>query len=358
MRFRFLGSPAVLAVALAIVGCPSRESVGARSIAILGAGVVNNPGNKSLRFDILKFGLDNFCQEMLKGGAPLKLADDQPVIGRFFADSCQSQVLDDEARKSFIVQFTGKGYAWTNLSGRIGFSSRGLVEYAPDFQLHDGAMYVYFRPRMIDATAFQLMLLESSVARAGAAVSGINPEELGKKIVDGQLRRGFTVIRYGSEGETDFGMGLIAKGEKPFKPFQIESSDKRVLTNDRTEVHAGQQDFIGALEVEGDDQALYLTLSLDGAEAVDVLLVPKAQGDPMLSGYIGQPGGAALGTPALLDEPLAGGQLWKRYVNVPEGRYYVILDNTNQAGRSAPPATPLDDRAAKVDYLVMVGEKP
>jgi len=201
-------------------------------------------------------------------------------------------------------------------------------------------------------------LLESPAARAGAAVSGLNPEELGKKIVDGQLRRGFTVIRYDSAGETDFGMGLIAKGQKPFKPFQVESAEKRVLTNDRTEVHAGQQDFIGALEVAEDDQALYLTLSLDGAEAVDVLLVPKAQGDAMLAGYIGQPGGAALLTPALLDEPLAGGQLWKRYVNVPEGRYYVILDNTNRAGRSAPPATALDDRAAKVDYLVMVGEKP
>jgi hypothetical protein len=40
--------------------------------------------NKSLRFDMLKFGLDSFCHEMLKGGAPLKMADDEPVIGRFF----------------------------------------------------------------------------------------------------------------------------------------------------------------------------------------------------------------------------------------------------------------------------------
>ena len=358
MQFRFLGGVFGLLLCVLTPGCPSRESVGARSITILGAGVVNNPGNKSLRFDILKFGLDNFCQEMLKGGAPLKLADDQPVIGRFFAESCQSQVLDDDTRKSFIVQFTGKGYAWTNLSGRIGFSSRGLVEYAPDFQLHDGAMYVYFRPRMIDATGFQVMLFESPMARAGAAMTGVNPDELGRQIVDGQLRRGFTVIRYGSGGETDFGMGVIAKGEKPFKPFQIETEDKRVLSNDRTEVHAGQQDFVGAFDVADDDQALYLTLSLDGADAVDVLLLPKVQGDAMLSGYMTQAGGAALTAPGLLDEPLVAGQLWKRYVSVPKGRYYVVLDNSGAAGRSAPPATRLDDRAAKVDYLVMVGEKP
>lgn len=357
MQSRFLCVLGVLALSFGL-GCPSREAVGARSLTILGAGVVNNPGNKSLRFDILKFGLDNFCKEMLQGGAPLKLADDQPVIGRFFAESCQSQVLDDETRKSFIVQFTGKGYAWTNLSGRIGFSSRGLVEYAPDFQLHDGAMYVYFRPRIVDATAFQLLLLESAVARAGAAVTGLNPEELGKKIVDGQLRRGFTVIRYGSEGETDFGMGIIAKGEKPFKPFQIETEDKRVLTNDRTEVHSGQQDFVGAFDVTEEDQALYLTLSLDGASAVDVLLVPKVQGDAMLAGYMTQAGGAALKAPALLDEPLVAGQLWKRYVNVPPGSYYLVLDHSAAAGRTVPTQAPLDDRAAKVDYLVMVGEKP
>src|SRR5262245_58470086 len=126
-------------------GCPSKESIGMSSMAILGSGVVNDPSNRSLRFDLLKFGLDRFCEEMLKGGAPLKLADDQPVTGRFFAASCQSQILDEEARKSFIVQFQGKGYVWGNPVGRICFTAAGLVEYATDFQRHEGALYVYFR---------------------------------------------------------------------------------------------------------------------------------------------------------------------------------------------------------------------
>jgi hypothetical protein len=91
-------------ISAALLGCPSRESVGTSSMAVLGAGVVNDPENRSLRFDMLKFGLESFCAEMLKGGAPLKLADDQPVAGRFFAQSCQSQILDEETRKSFIVQ--------------------------------------------------------------------------------------------------------------------------------------------------------------------------------------------------------------------------------------------------------------
>src|SRR5262245_19528683 len=129
---------AVCALVLSFIGlgCPSRESMGTRTVAVLGAGVVNNPGNKSLRFDMLKYGLERFCEEMRRGNAPLRLRDDEPVIGRFFADSCQSQVVDDEQRKSFVVQYQGRGYAWTNLTGRIGFTVQGLVEYAPDFQLH------------------------------------------------------------------------------------------------------------------------------------------------------------------------------------------------------------------------------
>ena len=83
--------------------------MGDSSLRVLGAGVVNDPANKSLRFDMLKFGLDRFCDEMMKAGAPLKLSDQEPVLGRFFAESCQSQVLDEEARKSFVVQYTGKG---------------------------------------------------------------------------------------------------------------------------------------------------------------------------------------------------------------------------------------------------------
>lgn len=125
--------PCLALAALPLSACGSRESMGDGSLRVLGAGVVNDPANKSLRFDMLKFGLDRFCEEMLKTGAALKLSDDQPVVGRFFAESCQSQVLDEEARKSFVVQYTGKGYAWTNVTGKLGFTSRGLVEYAPDF---------------------------------------------------------------------------------------------------------------------------------------------------------------------------------------------------------------------------------
>jgi hypothetical protein len=346
-------------VLIAASGCASKESFGSHAITVLGAGVINDPANKSLRFDILKFGLDSFCGEMLKGGAPLKFGDDEPVVGRFFADSCESQVLDDEAHKSFIVQYTGKGYAWTNLSRRLGFSSRGVVEYETDFQLSDGAMYVYFRPRQIDGAAFQTTLVESARALGGLALSGVNADELGQHIVESQLRRGFTVVRRGAAGDTDFALGLVPTGEQPFKPFEVKRSAKQILANERTEVHSGQQDYVGAFEVKDGNQALYLTVALDGVPNADVLVVPKPVGDTMLDQYLHSAGGASLASPALLDETATQGSgFWQRFVNVEPGRYYVVLDNSSKLGKSAPDSQALDDAAAKLDYLVLLGDRP
>jgi hypothetical protein len=331
--------------------------MGDSSLRVLGAGVVNDPANKSLRFDMLKFGLERFCEEMKKSGAPLKLSDSEPVLGRFFAESCQSEVLDEETRKSFVLQYTGKGYAWTNVSGKLGFSSRGLVEYAPDFQLSDGALYVYFRPKTVDAAAFQLLSVDSALAQAGLAVAAasVNPDEIGRHVLDSQLKRGFTVIRYGSDGRTDFGLGFIPKGEKPFKPFEI-TTEKRVLLNERTEVHLQTQDYIGPLHVTDDDSALHLTLELDGADSVDYQVVPKALGDAMLDRYVRSAGPCPmLGPPAF--EASAGRARTQQAVPLPVGQYYVVLDNSSALGRSQPPAGAAGDHAARVDYALLVGEK-
>ena len=345
--------------ALALCGCASRDSLGSRAVSVLGAGVMNDPSNKSLRFDILKFGLETFCGEMLKGGAPLKFGDDEPVVGRFFADSCDSQVLDDEAHKSFIVQYTGKGYAWTNVTQRIGFTSRAVVEYATDFQLKDGAMYVYFRPRLIDGAAFQTTLVESARAAGGLAVAGIDANELGKHIVESQLRRGFTVIRRDASGSTDFALGIVPPGELPFKPFEVKHTDKQVLANERTELHTGQQDYVGPFEVSDSNQAIYLTVAVDGTRQADVVVVPKPAGDALLDGYLRAPGGARPGALPLLDDTATQGpELWQRFVNVDPGRYYLIVDNSGQLGRTAPDTSAEDDAAAKVDYLLLLGDRP
>ncbi len=356
-RIFFTASLVPLLTLASLAGCTS--SVGSGAVSVLGAGVLNDPSNKSLRFDILKFGLATFCAEMLKGGAPLKFGDDEPVVGRFFAESCDSQVLDDDAHKSFVVQYTGKGYAWTNITQRLGFSSRGVVEYATDFQLHDGAMYVYFRPRLIDGAAFQTTLVESALAQGGLAIAGVNANQLGKHIVESQLRRGFTVIRKDASGSTDFALGIVPLGDTPFKPFEVKRTEKQILANERTEVHIGQQDYVGAFEVTDSNQALYLTVAVDGAPNADILVVQKSVGDTLLDGYVHNAGGAALSSPAMLDDTSTqSGGLWRRFVNVDPGRYYLVIDNSTKLGKSAPDTSAKDDAAAKVDYLVLVGDRP
>jgi hypothetical protein len=360
MRFadRYLRVGRALVLGLFLLSCASRESLGMRSVSILGAGVVNDPQNRSLRFDLLKFGLDSFCQEMQARGLALKMADDEPVMGRFYATACSAQVIDEDTRKSFVVQYAGSGFAGSSQGGRVGFSTTGLVEYAPDFLMKDGAMYVYFRPKVVDATGFQTLLVESQLAASALKLFGIDANAFGQKVVEGQLRRGFTVVRYDSSGETDFGLGIIALGERPYHPFSVRTEDKRVVANERTEVHLGQQDFIGPITLDGESQAIYLTLALDGAAAIDALVLPEAEGKRMLDAFTKQPGPVTPLSPPLLDEPVLRAAEWKRYVVAPKGRYYLVLDNSGAAGRTTPPSGPADGLSARTDVLLLVGERP
>jgi len=105
-------------------------------------------------------------------------------------------------------------------------------------------MYVYFRPRNVDAGSFETQLVESGAAQATVTLLGlsIQANEAGARVVKSQLERGFTVIRYGSEGETEFGSGTCPRTEA-WQPFRVESSSKITLANDRTEVHTAQQDY-------------------------------------------------------------------------------------------------------------------
>jgi hypothetical protein len=182
--------------------------------------------------------------------------------------------------------------------------------------------------------------------------------QAGARVVKSQLERGFTVIRYGTDGQTEFGLGYVAKGQKPWQPFRVEFSKKVTLADDRSEVHAAQQDFLGGFRVTAKDQSLFLTVSLDGAPGLDLDVIPKGYADVMLSRYTGSAGPAQLPGPPLFDEPVVAGQLYKRYVPVPPGIYYVVLDNSAAVGRTPPSAAPGDDRAGKVDYLVQLGDTP
>lgn len=335
----------------------AQERMGSRAIGVLSSGVINDPSNKSLRFDLLKFGLDQFCREMQRRGLALKMRDGEPNIGRFAATSCQAQLLDEPKRQTIVFRYAGRGFGWTNVTQRVGFESQGLVEYAPDFQMHGEAMYIYFRPRNVDATRFQTLLVESAVANAGINLAGVRPDEVGKAIVDAQLKRGFTVIRYSERGETDMGIGIVPLGQRPFRPFQVQATSRVTLDNDRTEVHTGQQDYIGGLNVEDDDQALYITATVEGAPAVDLLVVPGPVGHGLFARYTST-AGPAVPASAPFAALVQAGTTTRQYIPVPPGSYTLVLDHSSAVGTASPPMVPLDDRAARVDYLIQVGERP
>jgi hypothetical protein len=335
-------------------GCGGREALGVSAMSVVSAGVINDPSNKSLRFDLLSYGMDRFCLEMLRRGAPIKLSDHEPVLGRFFADGCSAQVLDNAERQSVVVRYSGKGYGWTNLTGRLGFASTGLIEYAADFQVADDSMYIYFRPRSVGQATFQTLLIESDLARAGLGVSGIDAQAVGRDLIERQLARGFTVIRHSSSGEVEFSPGLLPVGQHPFKPYQVVNSSKLSVDNDSTEVHPGQQDYVGGLFVAENDQRLSLSLTLDGAAAADVFVLTEADARNMLQAYVTRPGGAALQRAPVLDTELRLQQPLSLELDVPPGNYFLMFDYTPVAGRTAPGP---GQQAAKIDYLALLGER-
>lgn len=321
-------------------------------------GVVNRTDNKSLRTAMLKYGLEQFCEEMTHRGAPLRLVEDSPPIGRFFAQRCDTHFFDEDTHKGFLVQFGGYGYAWTRETQRFGFEVSGVVEYNPDFLLHDGAMYVYFRTKQIGSTSFKTTMVEGGLANLAMAVAPQGfADRIGQQVVSKELARGITVIR-DPDGAVDFGLGIVEKGKRPRKPFEVRGRDKLLLANERVEVHSQQREMLGPFEVDGSGRALSLTMSLDGTEAVDVMIVPKASGDLWLSQYAYQPRTTPPPYPPVAADVLPAGMQWQRTFPLAKGYYYVVVDHTSTAGVVSPQNLPFDDRAALVSYVVELGDAP
>ena len=353
---------ALLLLPCSLIGNPAgcggvAQSVGPKALTLM-PGVINRVDNKSLRFAMLKYGLDEFCVQMTLRGTPIRLADDQPSIGRFFPSRCETRTVDEENSQSLLVQFFGSGYGWTNVTRRIGFEAAGVIEYSPDFMLDDGAMYLYFRTKHIGATSYKTVMIENPVVNLalGMAPEGL-ADKFGQQVVAAELRGGFTVIRL-PNGEVDFGLGIVDKGKRPFHPYQVKGEGKVVLANERLEVHSNQRDFLGPFEVDSNGRALFFTIGIDGADAVDAFLYPRDGGGEWLSTYIHQPQATAATYPPLMQDVVSARAEWRKSLPVAKGQYYLVIDNTATAGRVSPPSGQLDDRAALVNYVVQVGDAP
>ncbi len=327
-------------------------------------GVVNDPANRTLRREILAFGTSTLCKELMKRSVPLKLRDDDPTLGRFFPRTCKIESLENG---DLYVQFSGVGYAWSNLTKRLSFSASAAIQYEQDFRLDGSTMYIYFKPAATTAKKFELTMVEQQVMPTtpvtplfpgGDAKSFMN--QIGEGMLAREIGRGFTVIRE-DDGSASFGVGLIPVGERPLAPYERKDDDRLLYVNESVEIHQNQRDYVGPIEVPDKGMALYLTLGVTGAPAVDLIVVPKQLGDAWLDGYLTTPQAGGPPGPPIFDETVNAdptGRLYKRLVRVPKGSYYVVLDNTQTAGRSNPPQQALDDRAVNVSVGIELGDAP
>lgn len=280
-------------------------------------------------------------------------------MGRFFPSSCFAQTLQNG---NLLVQLGGTGYLWTNVTKRLTFEASSSVEYQQDFLMDGSALYVYFRTKATNAATFNVKIVEAPISgnQLGLPLpidSGAIVRQVGPQLLKAELARGFTVIRE-EDGTASFGLGVIEKGQRPPVPYQKADNGRTILANERTEVHQNQRDFVGPIEVPDDGKALTLTLNVDGAPGVDVIVVPTSIGQAWRDQYIQQIATAGPPSPGRVDEPVAQGVIWRRTVPLPKGAYYVVIDNTTTAGRTSLPANPNDDRAAAVSYGIELGDAP
>jgi hypothetical protein len=343
---------AITSVASGLVGCSPN------AVCKL-AGPINDPSNYTLRRNIMSFGLGQFCQQMTTHNAPLKLSPDANVVGRFFPQHCTQQTLSNG---DLWVQFDGFGYAWTNLSKKVTFNSAATIQYNQDFKCAaDNAIYAYFDTRTVSAPDFRVAVIEQPVANL--MQNWITPfaDSFGTQMVSGQLTQGFTVIQE-NDGSIDFSVGHLQLGTRPFHPYDMHGQNRVTYENLRTEVHTGERDFIGPVTVDGSGRAIYVQAHLDGVQAVDVFVVPKAEGDASLQLYYQYGPVGPMAYPPRFADIVQAGVEYQRAVPLPAGMYYVVIDNSSAAGQAAPPP-PLfggvvGDAAAVVNYVIQVGDAP
>ena len=199
-----------MATALSFTGA----SCGQSALSIL-PGVVNDPQNLTLRRQILAYGTSRMCSEMLRRSVPLKMRDEDPIAGRFYATSCFTQ---DLANDHLFVQFGGYGYAWTNLTKRMTFEAGGAVEYDQDFLMDGGTMYVYLREKSTSAATFTTNVIEQPMTSALGGLPAVGGQNVantfGTQIMKNEIARGFTVIRE-TDGSVSFGLGVVEKAAAP-----------------------------------------------------------------------------------------------------------------------------------------------
>jgi hypothetical protein len=262
----------------------------------------------------------------------------------------------NDGPRTITLAFSGTGFAWTPLAGRVGFAVSATLDYRMDFFMAEDATYVWARPaRIVYGPDFRMGAIENKVVDwAAQGPAGYMVSTFGSQIVEGQLSNGFTVV-HTDQGD-EFSIGLLTPPARPQRYFAA-AGGRTTLERDTTEVRVDQMDLVGPLDVPSSGQALFLRFQVTGP-AIDAMVIRRGAGDLWRSGL---QLGADLAAPP--EAPLSAftlqpGQEARQIVPLPAGQYYVVLDNSQRMGSVNPPWSPLGivgGNAAVVAYSVEVG---
>ena len=304
----------------------------------------------------MSYGLDEFCKQMLTRDAPIRLTENQPVIGRFYPKGCRQKQLDNG---DLYAEFDGVGYAWSLPTRKMSFFAGAVVTYNQDYKCTpDNDLYAYFPTRTpLAAPQFKITSIEQPLTSLINASLPQLSDQFGQGLLQTKLAEGFTVIR-DHDSQMDFGLGQLPLGSKPEHPFQIQPKNAYVYENLATEVHRGEHDFIGPIVVANSGKAINILVKVDSARAVGILLMAAWEADPLLNAFIQY--GPANEIRPTRGEPWTGiasggGAEYRRTVAVPRGAYYVVIDHNATLD---PPQNILDDTPALVRYMISIGDEP
>jgi hypothetical protein len=287
-----------------------------------------------------QFGAGQLCPEMLRRSAPLRLNAGGNVIGRLFPAACQAQI--DDSRRTVSLDFSGSGYAWTPLAGRVGFSVHAAVEYRADFSLQDDATYVWARAeRLLFAPQFRVDSIQNRLVdwASQQSAAGYLANLFGSQITSNQLASGFTVVRT-SEGDS-FSLGILQPPQRPAQALHSGGEDRRLVESATTEIRVEQLDFLGPIWIDGSANELFFNYQLNGP-AAEALLYARADADRWRESL--QRGGvlAAPPMPALFSFALAPGAGQEQRLRMPPGQYVLVIDHSSRVGGINPPYNPLN----------------
>jgi hypothetical protein len=338
-RARSLLALVILVLGVSGVGCPCVNSA-----------VNNDPALRWWLFS--NFGASKICPEMLARGVPLKLTLLGPDnIGRFFPAQCVVHV-DDNAR-TMRLDVTGQGYVVLPVTKRVGFYCGVAVEFAPDFNLTDDAVYVWGKFKQIDGTPdLRLLGVENPVVSLATQTPlGNLATVLGQGVLQSQLAQGFTVVQ--QDSGQDFTLGILQPPAKPKRAFE-SGTDRVSLESGVTDLHAVSRDYLGPFAVTQSSAALFMHVSANGP--VNYAIVTRDVGDAWRQPYqAAQPIGPAPAQPLNYGQLAAGDQTMKFPLD--PGSYYFVVENLTPAQPAILGVSSPFEPVVQLTYSAELGER-